>query len=156
MNQYAETVRISPDDYYDFIDPQRKLTAPQRVAKAEELLDDMPGSFPKALAFVMKQEHVTIEKLAEEAHISTSTVDRYKRPGKESFYNPDKVVAMCVAMHLPPWLSCELLNAAGISLFGSRRNRELAWVIQTLFKCTVDEVQKNLIAYGGKPLKLSI
>ena len=155
MDQYVETVRISTADYYDFIDPLRKLTDAQRFEKAEMLLDNMPGAFPKALSYVMKLSHITIEQLAENAHISPSTVDRYKRLGKETSYNPEKIVAMCIALHLPPWLSTELLKAAGISLTGTRRNRELARITHTMFKCSVDDVQESLTSYGGKPLKLS-
>ena len=155
MEQSAETIRISSTDYYDFIDPLRTLTDAQRLEKAEKILDNMPGAFPKALSYVMRLSHITIEQLAENAHISPSTIDRYKRFGRETSYNPEKIVAMCIAMHLPPWLSTELLKAAGISLTGTRRNRELARITHMMFKCSVDEVQESLTSYGGKPLKLS-
>ena len=62
---------------------------------------------------------------------------------------------MCIAMHLPPWLSTELLKTAGITLTGTRRNRELARITYTMFKYSVDDVQASLISYGGKSLKLS-
>ena len=155
MEQSADTIRISSTDYYDFIDPLRTLTDAQLLEKAEKILDNMPGAFPKALSYVMKLSHITIEQLAEHAHISPSTIDRYKRFGREISYNPEKIVAMCIAMHLPPWLSTELLKAAGISLTGTRRNRELARITHTMFKCSVDDVQENLTSYGGKPLRLS-
>lgn len=40
MNKNAETVQITPEDYYDFIDHLRKLNAAQRLKKAEKLIDD--------------------------------------------------------------------------------------------------------------------
>lgn len=156
MEKKDKLYHYSPDPYYEFVDPKRKLSEKERFSKAEEMVLEMPSSFPLALAYVMSLANVTIEKLAEEAHISTSTVDRYKRKGKEQTYNPDKVVAMCIAMHLPPWLSFELMARAGFNVTGSIRNHTLVRVLLTMYGKTIDEVQKNLITYGSKPLKLSV
>ena len=154
MDQYAETNLITPSNYYDFFDPEHKLTEVKRIEKAEHEMDDLPGSFPKMLVHLMNMSHTTIDKLAENAHISAATVKRYRHSGNEQSYTLDYVVAICIAMHLPPCLSSVLLARAGLSLGGSRRNRQMAWILHTMYRESIEVVQARLDRSGQRRLNL--
>ena len=69
----------------------------------------MPACFPAALRYVMTRFGFTQEALAFESKVSESTIGRY-RNGKVESFSEKNVVALCVAMHLPPWLSFVLIG----------------------------------------------
>ena len=102
-------------NYYHIIDPEGTLSEIERAKKEAEVLNDMPNSFPKALCYAMKLSGCTKEALAFESKVSESTIGRY-RTGKVKHYSEKNVVALCVAMHLPPWLSFRLIEKAGFTL----------------------------------------
>ncbi len=112
MASYANFLPPSIDDYFRIVDPKGKLSPPERIHKMNDVLDNLPRSFPKALCYVMDLVDVTIEQLAEASQISERTISRY-RTGKAKSYSEDKIVAMCVAMKLPPWLSRDLVKVLG-------------------------------------------
>ena len=119
-----------------------------------DVLDNLPRSFPKALCYVMDLVDVTIERLAEASQISDRTISRY-RTGKAKSYSDDKIVAMCVAMKLPPWFSRELIKAAGVGLSETPRQRTCMMILDCMYTASVDEVQAVLSSFGDVPLKLT-
>ena len=96
-------------NYYHIIDPEGTLSEIERAKKEAEVLNDMPNSFPKAICYAMKLSGCTKEALAFESKVSESTIGRY-RNGKVESFSEKNVVALCVAMHLPPWLSFVLIG----------------------------------------------
>ena len=112
-------------NYYHIIDPEGTLPEIERAKKEAEVLNDMPNSFPKALCYVMRLSGFTKEALAYESKVSESTIGRY-RTGKVKHYSEKNVVALCVAMHLPPWLSFKLIGKAGFSLAATREHMLLS------------------------------
>lgn len=115
MPSHAEEHFDAIGNYYHIIDPEGTLSEIERAKKEVEVLNGMPNSFPKALCYVMRLSGFTKEALAFESKVSESTIGRY-RTGKVKHYSEKNVVALCVAMHLPPWLSFKLIEKAGFAL----------------------------------------
>lgn len=111
----------------------------------------MPNSFPKALCYVMRLSGFTKEALAYESKISESTIGRY-RTGKVKNYSEKNIVALCVAMHLPPWLSFKLVEIAGFALAVTEEQRAFMTVLTCMFMKSIDEVDEYLKARGNEPL----
>ena len=150
----------SSEDYvreYDrFLDRRLSLTARERLARRNRLMASMPLSFSDALVYLMENRDegkVTLEELAELAHVSTKTVSRY-RNGKTCGYDPDIVVALCIALHLPPWLSRLMLDKAGFSVKSYGPRGHYGEILDCCFMDTIPEVQDYLRSAGYPVLKL--
>ena len=135
-------------NYYHIIDPEGTLPEIERAKKEAEVLNDMPNSFPKALCYVMRLSGFTKEALAYESKVSESTIGRY-RTGKVKHYSEKNVVALCVAMHLPPWLSFKLIGKAGFSLAATREQQAYFMVLSCMYMRSVDEVNDYLRERGS-------
>lgn len=135
-------------NYYHIIDPEGTLPEIERAKKEAEVLNDMPNSFPKALCYVMRLSGFTKEALAYESKVSESTIGRY-RTGKVKHYSEKNVVALCVAMHLPPWLSFKLIGKAGFSLAATREQQAYSMVLSCMYMRSVDEVNDYLRERGS-------
>ena len=135
-------------NYYHIIDPEGTLPEIERAKKEAEVLNDMPNSFPKALCYVMRLSGFTKEALAYESKVSESTIGRY-RTGKVKHYSEKNVVALCVAMHLPPWLSFKLIGKAGFSLAATREQQAYLVVLSCMYMRSVDEVNDYLRERGS-------
>lgn len=135
-------------NYYHIIDPEGTSPEIERAKKEAEVLNDMPNSFPKALCYVMRLSGFTKEALAYESKVSESTIGRY-RTGKVKHYSEKNVVALCVAMHLPPWLSFKLIGKAGFSLAATREQQAYLMVLSCMYMRSVDEVNDYLRERGS-------
>ena len=153
MASHANFLPPSIDDYFRIVDPKGKLSPPERIRRMNEVLDSLPRSFPKALCCVMELAGMTIEELAEASQVSDRTISRY-RTGETKSYSEDKIVAMCVAMRLPPWLSRELIKA-GVGLSETPRQRTCMMILNCMYTSSVDEVQAVLSSFGEDALKLT-
>lgn len=154
MASHANFLPPSIDDYFRIVDPKGKLTPQERIRKMNDVLDNLPRSFPKALRSVMELSGMTIEELEWASKVSNRTISRY-RTGEAKSYSEDKIVAMCVAMRLPPWLSRELIKAAGFGLSETERQRTYIMVLDCMYTASVEEVQAVLSSFGEDTLKLT-
>lgn len=148
MPSHAEEHFDAIGNYYHIIDPEGTLPEIERAKKEAEVLNDMPNSFPKALCYVMRLSGFTKEALAYESKVSESTIGRY-RTGKVKHYSEKNVVALCVAMHLPPWLSFKLIGKAGFSLAATREQQAYLMVLSCMYMRSVDEVNDYLRERGS-------
>ncbi len=138
-------------NYYHIIDPEGTLSEIERAKKEAEVLNDMPNSFPKALCYAMKLSGCTKEALAFESKVSESTIGRY-RTGKVKHYSEKNIVALCVAMHLPPWLSFSFIEKAGFALAKTEEQQAFMTVLNCMYMKSVEEVDEYLKARGNEPL----
>ena len=138
-------------NYYHIIDPEGTLSEIERAKKEAEILNNMPSGFPKALCYVMKLSGFTKEALAYESKVSESTIGRY-RTGKVKHYSEKNIVALCVAMHLPPWLSFSFIEKAGFALAETEEQQSFMTVLNCMYMKSVDEVDEYLKARGNEPL----
>lgn len=153
MATHANFLPPSIDDSFRIVDPKGKLSPQERIRKMNEVLDNLPRSFPKALCYVMELAGMTIEDLEWTSKVSSRTISRY-RTGDTKSYSEDKIVAMCVAMRLPPWLSRELIKA-GVGLSETPRQRTCMMILNCMYTSSIDEVQAILSSFGEDTLKLT-
>ena len=150
----------SCDDYvreYDrFLDCRLSRTARQRRNARDLLMQSMPLGFSEALVYLMEKRSggkISAEELAALAHVSSRTVTRY-RSGKQASYSPDVVVALCIALHLPPWLSRLMLDKAGFTVKSYGPRGYYGEILDCCFMDTIPEVQQYLRSAGYPELKL--
>lgn len=152
LNSCEDYVR----EYDRFLDRRLSLTARERLNRRNRLMASMPSSFPDALAYLMENRaegRITVEQLAALAHISDRTVSRY-RSSDRAAYNPDIVVAICIALHLPPWLSRLMLDKAGFTVKSYGPRGYYGEILDCCFMDTIPEVQDYLRSAGYPELKL--
>jgi len=66
----------------------------------------------------------------------------------------DQVLAICIALHLPPWISRELLQRAGILLRRTKQHLAYQCILDCMFMDEVSDVQRSLAEAGMERLKL--
>lgn len=140
--------------YLEFAANGADETRLEQMAEMARLLESLPASFPAALTFLMRRAHVTIEQLEEKAFISARTISRL-RTEERGEYALDQVIAICIALHLPPWLSRELLQRAGFILRRTKQQLAYQCVLDCMFMDEVSDVQRFLAESGFARLKLN-
>ena len=152
LNSNEDYVR----EYDRFLDRRLSLTARERLHRRNLLMASMPAAFPDALVYLMENRaegKITVEQLAALAQVSSKTVQRYRNAGNYA-YHPDVIVAICIALHLPPWLSRLLLDKAGFSVKSYGPHGYYGEILDCCFMDTVPEVQDYLRSAGYPELRL--
>lgn len=140
--------------------PQK--TAEQGLAAAVAFAEEVQWSlvirrtisgvgFGEALKLLMNDRDMTVEQMESESGLSVSTVKRL-RAGQEA--SAEQVVAISVALRLPPMVSSDLLRMCGITLdFNNQRNTVYQMILTGHYKDGIEKVNVYLAACGCAPLK---
>lgn len=139
--------------YISFAEECGELSAREKLEHMTRVLNALPDTFPETLSMLMTQSGITEENLEERSGISVRTISRLRRE-ERSNYSMDQVIALCVALQLPPWLSTELLDRAGLLLRRTKQHRAYRLILDCMFMDTLDTVQSFLRASGCEALKL--
>lgn len=135
-------------------DNDRDRTKPVSFTEMSDIVSSLPRTFHEALAALMKIKHMTVEQLAEAASMSEKTIKRF-RSTERGDYTMDQVVALCIGLHLPPWLSCELTARAGLILRDIPEHRAYRYILDCLFMDRIEDVQRLLKENKLEPLNLN-
>jgi transcriptional regulator with XRE-family HTH domain len=119
-----------------------------------EIKRSLPSTFHELLVTLMKMQNVTIEQLAEKASISVDTIKRLRRIERR-VYTIDQILALCIGLHLPPWLSEELIKRAGLMLRDIPEHHAYRYILNCLFMDSIDDVQRFLKERKFEPLSMS-
>ena len=141
------------ENAFKFLDLSGKMTIKDMQRAADRLVDEMPLSFHGALAYIMKGR-CTVDELVGRIPISRSTLLRLRTEERKQ-YNLDQVVAICVGLHLPPWLSDILLDRAHLTV---KRYGPLAYygiILDCFYMDTIQDVQDFVKNSGFDPLQLN-
>ena len=117
-------------------------------------MEDMPISFHGALSYIMKGR-VTVDELTKRVPISRSTILRLRTEERKS-YDLDQVIAICVGLHLPPWLSGILLEKAGLTVNRYGPYGYYGTILDCFYMDTIAEVQQFLKENEYDELKLNM
>lgn len=147
MSFHADLIQ----DYYHIIDPNGRLSEAAKIRKADKILNEMPAAFPDALEYVMGIAGITREALAFKSNVSVATIGRY-RSGKTIRYSEETVIALCIGMHLPLWLSCKLVEKAGFRLSETSEQRVHMTVLNCMYMRSIEEVEDFLVQSGNETL----
>ena len=139
--------------YISFAEEGSNLSAREKLEHMTRILNALPDTFPETLTVLMAQAGITEENLEERSGISVRTISRLRRE-ERSNYSMDQVVALCVALQLPPWLSTELLDRAGLMLRRTKQHRAYRLILDCMFMDNLETVQSFLRSSGCEALKL--
>lgn len=107
--------------------------------------------FGEALKLLMNDRDLSVEQMESESGLSVSTIKRL-RAGQEA--SAEQVVAISVALRLPPMVSSDLLRMCGITLdFNNQRNTVYQMILTGHYKDGIEKVNVYLAACGCAPLK---
>lgn len=128
--------------------PQK--TAEQGLAAAVRRTISGVG-FGESLKLLMNDRDVSVEQMESESGLSVSTVKRL-RAGQDA--SVEQIVAISVALHLPPTVSGDLLKMCGITLdFNNQKNTVYQMILTDHYKDGIEQVYAYLAACGCAPLK---
>ena len=130
----------------------RDRAKPVSFTEMSDIVGSLPHTFHGTLTTLMKIRRVTVEQLAEAAAMSEKTIKRL-RSAERRDYTMDQIVALCIGLHLPPWLSCELTARAGLVLRDIPEHRGYRYILDCLFMDRMEDVQRFLKENKLEPLK---
>ena len=139
--------------HFKFLDANSTMSIRDMEGLKDKMMEEMPVSFHGTLTYIMKGR-VKVEELVERIHISRSTLLRLRTEERKQ-YDLDQIVAICVGLHLPPWLSEILLDKAGLTVKRYGPKGYYGTILDCFFMDTIEEVQAFLKENGFDQLKLN-
>ena len=137
---------------FKFLDISGSMTLKEAERAKNQLMEEMPLSFHGVLAYIMKGR-TTVDELVKRIPISRRTLLRLRTEERKS-YKLDQVIAICIGLHLPPWLSEILLDKAGLSVKRYGTYGYYGTILDCFYMDTIQDVQKYLSENGYDPLGL--
>ena len=141
-------------DALKFLDVNSNLSIKDAEKRKTALMEDMPMTFHGALSYIMKGR-VTVDELTKRIPLSRSTILRLRTEERKS-YDLDQVIALCVGLHLPPWLSGILLEKAGLTVKRYGPYGYYGTILDCFYMDTIEEVQQFLKDNDFDELKLNM
>lgn len=133
----------------EFVAPDEFVAEVQWSLSIRELIAGL--EFGDALKLLMNDRDMSVEQMESESGLSVSTVKRL-RAGQEA--SAEQIVAISVALRLPPMVSSDLLRMCGITLdFNNQRNTVYQMFLTSHYKDGIEQVNVYLAACGCAPLK---
>ena len=129
----------------------RQNTAEQGMAAPDEFMAEVQWSMAIRKMIAKLEFGDALKLLMNDRVMSVSTVKRL-RAGQEA--SAEQVVAISVALRLPPMVSSDLLRMCGITLdFNNQRNTVYQMILTGHYKDGIEKVNVYLAACGCAPLK---
>ena len=100
----------------------------------------------------MKELGITIDKLAQESEVSTETITRMRGYKDECVSSYEKIISICIGMHLHPMLSEDLMSKAGKKLQKTKKHACYGIILCDYYMGTIAEANDFLKQAGYKPL----
>lgn len=138
----------------------RQNTVEQGMAAPDEFMAEVQWSmairkmiakleFGDALKLLMNDRDMSVEKMESESGLSVSTVKRL-RAGQEA--SAEQVVAISVALRLPPMVSSDLLRMCGITLdFNNQRNTVYQMILTGHYKDGIASKSTSILQLVDAP-----
>lgn len=116
-----------------------------------EVLKNMPGGFAGALIHLMEWKEKTVEALAEACSLSPKTIQRM-RTNDDYVPSVETVVAVCIALQLPPVLSDELIRRSTCTLGVGEKHLTYKFILNSCYSRPIYECNEMLQKLGFDPL----
>ena len=139
---------------FKFLDMNGSMTVREAEQAKNQLMEDMPMSFHGALAYIMKGR-MSVDQLVMSIPISRRQLLNLRTEEKKT-YNLDQIIAICIGLHLPPWLSEILLEKTRLSIKRYGPYGYYGTILDCFYMDTFQEVQQFLSDNGFGPLKLNL
>ena len=121
-------------------------TLREQEAYKQSLIRNCPATFPDALKYLMLNRQwgrMDAATLSRRSGLSKGTIASYLS-GEKICYDLDKVVAICVALNLPPWQSSLLMDRAGLIVPHTGSRGHYGMILDCLYMDSVKTVQAFL------------
>ena len=138
---------------FKFLDLSGTMTLKELQKAADHMVEEMPNSFHGALAYIMKGR-CTVDELVRRIPISRSTLLRLRTEERKQ-YNLDQIIAICIGLHLPPWMSEILLDRARLSVKRTGPYAYYGIILDCFYMDSILEVQQFITENGFDPLNLN-
>ena len=138
---------------FKFLDLSGSMTLKELQKAADHMVEEMPNSFHGALAYIMKGR-CTVDELVRRIPISRSTLLRLRTEERKQ-YNLDQIIAICIGLHLPPWMSEILLDRARLSVKRTGPYAYYGIILDCFYMDSILEVQQFITENGFDPLNLN-
>ena len=138
---------------FRFLDLSGTMTLKELQKAADHMAEEMPNSFHGALAYIMKGR-CTVDELVRRIPISRSTLLRLRTEERKQ-YNLDQIIAICIGLHLPPWMSEILLERARLSVKRTGPYAYYGIILDCFYMDTILDVQQFITENGFDPLNLN-
>lgn len=123
------------------------------IEKLNAIVNGLPGGFSGSLKSYMERKGYTEEVLAQESWVSLSTIKQYRQ--KEDKEKTLKTVtALCIGLHLHPWLSEDLIRKAGVIPKATRQDSTYRYLYTFHYKDSIEECNQYLHSQGLPEFKL--
>lgn len=99
--------------------------------------------FGDALEYVMSARRITIEQLEETSLISARTIRRLRKV-EDGNVKKEHILALAICIHLPPLVSMELINIAGLRLTHSFKDSIYATILYSMYQLDIFTVNSYL------------
>lgn len=117
------------------------------IARLNGILSTLPGGFSESLKSHMKRKGYTEELLSQESWISVSTIKQYRQK-EEKEKTLKTVAALCIGMHLHPWLTEDLLRKAGIVPKATKLDGAYRFLYTAHYKDKIEDCNEYLRSQG--------
>lgn len=120
-----------------------------------EVMQNMPGGFSGALKHLMTWKGKTVEALAGDCCLDPKTIQRMRN--NESYETTiETIVAICIALQLPPAASDALISRSGCSLGVSEKHLTYRFLLNSCYTKTIYECNEMLHRLRLDPLTKEI
>lgn len=125
----------------------------KEIDRLNKIIMNLPGSFSGSLKSHMERKGYTEELLSQESWVSLSTIKQYRQK-EEKEKTLKTVTALCIGLHLHPWLTEDLLRKAGIVPKATRQDGAYRYLYTVLYKGTIEECNVYLRSQKLQEFKL--
>lgn len=116
-----------------------------------EVMQNLPGGFSGALKYLMKWKDKTVEALSGDCCLDPKTIQRMRN--NEAYDTTiETIVAICIALQLPPAVSDVLINRSAYSLGVSEKHLTYRFLLNSCYTKTIYECNSMLQRLGFDPL----
>ena len=117
------------------------------IARLNGILNALPGGFSGSLKSHMKRKGYTEGLLSQESWVSVSTIKQYRQK-EEKEKKLKTVTALCIGMHLHPWLTEDLLRKAGIVPKATKLDGAYRFLYTAHYKDKIEDCNVYLKSQG--------
>ena len=116
-----------------------------------EVMQNLPGGFSGALKYLMTWKGKTVEALAGDCCLDPKTIQRMRN--NEAYETTiETIVAICIALQLPPAVSEALMARSAYSLGVSEKHLTYRFLLNSCYTKTIYECNEMLLRLGFEPL----
>jgi len=116
-----------------------------------EVMQNLPGGFSGALKYLMTWKGKTVEALAGDCCLDPKTIQRMRN--NEAYETTiETIVAICIALQLPPAVSEALMARSAYSLGVSEKHLTYRFLLNSCYTKTIYECNEMLLKLGFEPL----